>query len=117
DGESQNYEGENGPQGAHTSVHENFGAEQSSGEDAEHHGHGHTGVDESAAEVDARTGGGGNSDHEIAGGSGDLKGDAHDAIHGDDFDSAGADTKEAGECTRAEHEAEAGRDIAHSIFL
>src|SRR5208282_1421417 len=53
DGESQNYEGENGPQGAHTSVHENFGAEQSSGEDAEHHGHGHTGVDESAAEVDA----------------------------------------------------------------
>jgi len=42
-------------------------------------------------------GGGGHPDHEVAGGGGDLKGDAHNLIHREPFDSDGADAKQTGQ--------------------
>ena len=117
DGEGKNHDGKDGPQCSYPSMHENLCAEQCAGKYAEHYGHGHAGVDESAAEIDAGTGGCGHADHEIAGGGGDFEGDAHDAVHGDDFDGAGADTQKAGKRACAKHEAKSRRDIADSVFL
>ena len=66
-------------------------------EHAEHDGHDQGGREVAAAEVESGAGGGGNADHEIAGGGGDFEGQAHGLVHGDDFDGAGADAEEAGE--------------------
>ena len=70
-------------------------ADEGSGEDAEHDRHGDSGIDVPAMEIDAGAGCGGDSDHEVAGGGGDLEGEFHDLIHGEDFDGSGADAEQA----------------------
>ena len=74
-------------------------------------------VDVSVFEIKSGAGRGGDADHEVAGGSGNLERNAHDAVHGDDFDSAGANAQQARKRARAEHHGEARRDIAHAVGL
>src|SRR6266481_4940925 len=59
---------------------QNAAAQQRAGQDSQHNGHGEAGIDVSAAEVNSGAGGGGYADHEIAGGGGNFKGDAHGLI-------------------------------------
>ena len=63
----------------------------------EHHRHGDAGVDVAAGEVDARAGGGGHADHEVAGRRGHLERQTHRLVHGQHLDGAGADAEQARE--------------------
>src|SRR6185503_1855116 len=68
-------------------------------------------IDVTAAKINARAGGGGNTDHEIAGGCRDLEWNLHRLVHRDYFQSAGTNPEESGKSARAEHNAEAGGDV------
>jgi len=95
---------------------EDLGADDGSGEDSEHDGHGDHGVDVAAGEIDAGAGGGGDADHEVTGGGGDFEGELHGLVHGEDFYGAGADAEEAGERSGAEHDSEAERDAGGGVL-
>src|SRR5208337_254124 len=70
-----------------------------------------------AGEVDSGAGGGGDADHEIAGGGGNLEGDAHGLVHGEDLDRSRADAEQSGESAGAEHDRKAERDAMDGVGL
>src|SRR6185437_16357246 len=92
-------------------------ADQRADEDSDHHGSGERGIDVAAAQINASTGGGGNSYHEIAGGGGDLERDAHDVVHGQHLDGSRANAEQAGKDARTDHGGEAAGDIFNRVRL
>ena len=90
---------------------------QRSAQDAEHYWHREAGVDIAAIQVDAGAGGGGDADHEIAGGGGNFEGKLHGAVHGENFHCARANAQDAGQDSSCEHQAEASGNVGDVIGL
>src|SRR6476620_3705097 len=84
-------------------------AHQRAGQNAKHDGHGESRVDIATVQINAGAGGGGDADHEVAGGGGDLEGNLHGLVHGENLHGAGADAQESGQSARPKHYAEARR--------
>ena len=73
------------------------------------------GIDVAAAEMHAGAGGGGDADHETAGGGADLERQPHHLIERDDLDQAGADAEQSAEHSGEAHHAEAFGHVAHAV--
>src|SRR5580704_18456396 len=86
---------------------QNATAYKGAAEDSKHHRHGESRINVAAVQVHARAGGRGNANHEVAGSGGDLEGNLHGLVHGQNLHGAGADAEQAGQCAGAKHDAEA----------
>jgi len=62
------------------------------------------GLDLATMKIDRAAGGGGDTDHEVAGSGADLERQPHEPIHGEDLDDAATDADHRAEHTRAAHE-------------
>ena len=69
----------------------------------------------SAAQINARAGGGGDADHEIAGGGRDFGGDFHGDFVGNYLYDAGADSQNAGNYAGGEHDADRPGNAGHLV--
>ena len=69
----------------------------------------------SRGQINSRAGGGGDADHEIAGGRRDFGGDLHGDFVGDDLHDAGADSQNAGNYSGGEHDADRPGNAGHLV--
>src|SRR5579884_4466164 len=80
---------ENQSQPAHFGFDQYPRPQQGTGKHAEHDGHGETGIDVAAVEINAGARGRGYADHEIAGRGGNFEGDARSEEHTSELQSRG----------------------------
>jgi hypothetical protein len=91
---------------------QNSRAQQRAQRNAQHDGHGETGIDVAALEVYPRTGGGRDPDHEVTRGGEDFEGDAHRLVHGDHLERSRANAEESGESPRHKQDGSGGEQPA-----
>jgi hypothetical protein len=82
---------------------------------AEHRRHGDRWINVSAAQVDARTGCGGDTDHEIAGCGRNLEGKLHALIHGDHLERARPNPQKFGNHAGTQHQSEPCFEAVHLV--
>src|SRR5439155_24633550 len=73
-------------------------------------------IDVSAAEVHTSACRRGDSNHEVAGCSGDFERNPHGLIHGQNFHGARADAEQSRKRARAEHQTESCRNSANAVM-